>query len=243
MSFFRVGLFSLLALLSACEPKFEKAAEPVVNAPPAPPPLTKADWQKGFKNSFVESQLKVSDDGMSEFVGCFFNVLEKCGTFTFGSRDAVRGITFFQPASSRRNEFYGTYVPTYISLPDCEKPTLLMKVLHQSKNGWLFVNRVSVLADNNLLLDHEFSAGEVDRQNFSYGITEVVNWITSDAEIHALRKVPGAQTLIIRITGSKGYVTIEKSRVADFRKDIEEVLAVYDKLQTELSDKIPATCT
>jgi hypothetical protein len=140
------------------------------------------------------------------------------------------------------NEFYGTYVPTSISLEDCKKPRLLMEVRHQSKSGWLFVNRVSVLADNELVLDHEFSAGEVGRQNFSYGIKEAGDWIASDEEIHALRKVPGSQTLIIRITGSKGYVTIEKSRVADFRGDIREVLAVYDKLQTELSDKIPGTC-
>ena len=70
-------------------------------------------------------------------------------------------------------------------------------------------------------------------------MTEIQHFIASKEEIEALRRIVKAKKVLIRITGSKGYVMVKPRETDGFIMEVKTTLATYDALNRALDGKIP----
>lgn len=100
------------------------------------------------------------------------------------------------------------------------------------KNGWLFMNEVALMADGAVVLRRLFEHNAVERDNDADRIRERGTFIATDVERDALKTFASAQSPIVRITGEKGYITLDKRRTSELVSDAKEVLEVMSKLES-----------
>lgn len=205
---------------------------------------SKREWLAALNGTFKESSSKTDAQGVTEFGACFgTDEKGKCRDFMFGKRDAFKKAVSFTPAWSQLNEFgVDRYLHSRVVVPDCRSPSILLSARYFSKGGWLFLNRVSALADGELVLDHEFPNHEVNRNSESWGVDESAAWVLSETEVAALEKIPSAKQLIVRLTGSKGYVSVAADKAQEFRSDVSSLLRVFELLSRATSPVLPAAC-
>ena len=228
--------------VSENKPPAARSSAPLAAVPP-PPRITKADWYRAVVATYSESSVKDEGDGVTSFVACFGDGGKGCGDFAIGKRDAFRKLRHYMPQWSWPGQYTDQYVQTYISLPDCGDPIYFLKPRHFSQRGWLFLNRLSVLSDGELVFDQDLSTFKVDRERLPGGVEEEVSFVPTPAQFDALRKLATATKLSVRITGKKGYVTLKQSDVAKLRIDVASGLRMYDKLLLAVKDKHPSSCS
>ncbi|TAG25045.1 MAG: hypothetical protein EAZ37_14210 [Burkholderiales bacterium] len=212
--------------------------------------VTAEDWQRVLAASQVVTSLKDEGEGITSWFACFresepdLSTNKKiCLNKSFAKRDVFRKMYFFKSGinSAIPSTVSGwNYVISYISLPDNKLPKLMLSPRYFSKDGWLFMSRVSVLADNELIFDRTFEKLDVDRTNESYGVEEIIHLVITDDEIKSLRKLAAANSISIRLTGDKGHVSVSQKAVKGFKEEIANILFVYDRLHKNLKDVIPA---
>jgi len=161
--------------LAACSDSSPPPDPPAAVAQPqsvaAKPEPTKSDWSKKFRSSYVETNKKDAADGTADFTACF-NQTTQCELFAFGQRDAFRDLTTFEPAGSRLNRNGNPkYVHSYVSVIDCQAPSILLEAKFFSKGSWIFLKQLAVMVDGDVLLKHDISFDSVKRDSDSYGIT------------------------------------------------------------------------
>lgn len=233
-----LALVACLALLAGCQPASRpaepetKPAIPTANTAPKAP--TPEEWTAALRTAYVESQVKDQGNGVTSFVACFDRPEKKCGAFSLASRDAFRKLRHFK-SGLWSSTLVGTYVASYVALRDNSAPTLFLTAYFFAKHGWLFMHRVAVMVDGEVVLDRDFEQEKVDRDNHSYGVEERFDFVPTEAEIAALRKVTPAGKVMIRLTGSKGYVHLKADDVEHFKSEIQNILLVYDTLSKALA--------
>lgn len=251
MRILRVSLLMSLFALGACERQAPDAPAAAVAAPTvaaaAPleeqPRTTKAQWVAAMKGTYIETN-RTSDEGVTEFVACFQEGAKSCDLPAFAIVDAFRKLATFEPANSRlARHGMPKYLRSYVSVLDCERPSIMFNPSFFSKNGWMFMTRVSVLADGELVVDQPLEHGAVRREVDAVGVAESGTWVATDKDIEGLRQAARSSQLIVRISGEKGYVTMSKEDVTRFRKDAADVTGIYDRLDAALKNKIPHACT
>lgn len=104
------------------------------------------------------------------------------------------------------------------------------------------MERVAVMADGNIVLEHTFDHNDVQRDNNSWGVDERARWIASGEERMVLKKVVDSKAVIVRIIGDKGYVTVDKRDVDAMKADFAETLAIFDALDVAAASVRPASC-
>lgn len=242
-----ICIISILAI-AACKPIVEQTA--LEKSTPTPPAATKDDWLKAVKATYKEADTKSDRDGITTFTACFKygqelapNGKPKCQLFAFGKRDAFRHITFFTPMHSELSEYSSSkYLHSYITVLDCERPNIMLSTHFFGKNGWLFMEKVAVMADNDIALEHSFEQHNVKRDNNSWGVDERAGWIASSEDQKALKTIADSKVAIVRITGSKGYVIAEKRDVELMKTDFTHVLAIYAALDAAAMSALPTSC-
>lgn len=245
----QIAIYSLLILaLAACKPSNEivttKATTELKPAALPPAPIKKSDWENAIKATYEKSQINTDKEGVTEFVACFQTKDgNKCTGSVFGKHDAFRHLTIFTPANSESAALgIWKYLHSYVSLIDCKRPSVLLSPHIFSKEGWLFMDKVSVLADGELLLEHKFTSTEVDRDNNTWGIDERAHWVASDNDLSALKRIASAKVIIVRLSGAKGYVTVAEKDISRIKEDFKSVLAIYSVLDAAAASKEPAEC-
>jgi hypothetical protein len=239
--------------LTACKPTDGQAvgtaSAPVAAPVPAPKPValavTKVDWEQAIKATYDEKSTKTDGEGVTEFTACFKRAADgkKCEIFEFGRRDAFNKTVSFTPGSSKLAELASSkYLHAYIGVPDCQRPFIALKAHFFGKSGWLFMDKVAVLADGNLVLEHQFDNAAVHRDNHSWGVDEAAAWEASATERDALKKVTEAKDVIVRISGSKGFVSATADDVRHMKEDFSTALATYAILDTAALSKLPTEC-
>jgi hypothetical protein len=214
--------------------------------PPPPPPLVlKADWEAAVQATHVRSSVKTDKDGITEFAACFGKSEDgkKCDLFSFGKKDAFRHLTTYTPTGSGLARFSASkYLHSYVSLPDCKRPVVVLSPHFFSKGGWLFMNKVAVMADGELVLERHFENAEVQRDAETWGVDERAVWVASSSDMGALRRIASASAVIVRLTGSKGYTTVPDKDVRSIKEDFATVLAVFAVLDNAAAKKDPVDC-
>jgi len=233
---------------AASTPDHQTATPPATPPTPPPAPITKADWDAALKATFKESLRKTDDDGNVDFLACFgaMDAASGKGVCASGLGNPFTKMTTFKlPTSELRNLAEKTrrggirpYLDTYVTLIDCRRPTIVLSPYLEA-SGWLFLRRVAVMADGEIVLERSFDHNDVRRDNDSDGVTEQAYWVLSDGEVKALRAVPKAKQVIVRLMGDKGYVNLRKEWTQRYIEDLPHVLLVYDVLGHALSGKLP----
>lgn len=256
----KLGVVLAAVLLASCS----KTSEPPPAASAAPPPEpakpapTRDDWKAAVNGTFQEQDRKPKGDGVEEFLACFsaWETLEnppkgtsktRCagaGPLAKGTRDGFRKITFFKPITAAWNEITGKtqnspVLNAYVSLPDCTKPVLFLRAIYTGDN-WLFLERVSVLVDGELVLDRDLSRDEVSRETDPpWGVFEKVDFKPTEAEQAALARITDGKEVLIRMTGKRGYVPVKAKFLPDTKKVIGDALAMHSRLGKAAEEKLP----
>ena len=221
----------------------EKPPERV--ATPPKPPYTKDEWRAAFKSAFVENNPKTNYDGITEYTACFQNEEGgKCPVFTFGKRDAFRKIDYLTPAHTELNNIGNiqTHIGTYIAAIECQPPSLLIAPKINRKGGWLFMEKISFMADGEVILERAFEHSLIDRDNDGYWIHEKGTFIATLAERDILSKFAASENRIIRITGQKGYLTLPKDKVENFATDIKTAMDAINAINQSLKSSGGPEC-
>lgn len=207
---------------------------------PRTPTLTPEDWKKALEAAYRKDSAKDGKDGVEEFVACFEpnpdpKSKQKCGYIAFGKRDAFRKLRFYETGIPM---MIGDGVSTYVSLKDNGTPVLFLAP-YIFRDHWLFMNKVAIMVDGDVILEHDLNEKSADREVLPGGVQERCDFITTDLEIEDLRKIKPESNVVIRLSGEKGYITLSSRDTSDVKRKIIEVLRVYGAIQTAVKDKVP----
>lgn len=225
------------------------APEKVVATPDVKPKeVGPADWRAGLEAAYKDSKRETKKEGVTTFNACFDDTPRddgKCETLLLGQRDAFRKLTHLTPFHSKiRRISPSNYVQTYIAIADCEMPAVFISPNYSSRDSWIFMNKVAALVDGELTLERDFSSVQsaVARDTFPGGVNEEYQFIATKDEFAGWLKVRDGKDVAIRLTGSKGYVSLDAQAIKDIRSDLATLHPALEKLTKALTGKIPPSC-
>lgn len=232
---------ALFLTITGCGDKSaEKTPIPIeITQAPKRPQVTLEDWKKAVEATHEKLKVKDTGDGIESFTACFEPTPEKkkkCTNFALGERDKFKKITFYTAGVSL---MVGKEISAYVSLPDNDKPALFLTPSVFSRTSWLFMKKLSIMVDGEVVLEQDLSNLKADREVFPGGVEEAVHFIAAPKQIDELRKINEETKFIIRITGEKGYVTLNDLELSAAKKTLINAVNIYDRLNNAVHDKIP----
>lgn len=174
--------------------------------------------------------------------------MNKCSVGANVEKDSFRELWIFTPRLSSLlispiGVAHQSFVASYVSVRENKAPRILLSP-HFMGSDWLFMSRLAIMVDGNIVLEQTFSQpGEVTTHIGSGYVEESSNFILSDQQVAGLRKIHKGSKVILRITGKNGYVSIDSGKRnmlfnADaFASDIKEALAIYDGISVQTHGK------
>jgi hypothetical protein len=198
-----------------------------------------SDWTAALETLYVSTSKKDEGDGVTSFFANFGVPGQSRGEehlTAFGKRDAFRNLRFYTPGIQMEIE---TSLGEYISLRDGKLPVLFLKPYFFGPNGWLFMNHVAVMSDGEVVFEHDFKNEHVDTDQLPGGVEERYTFIATQETISGLRKIRPDSKVMIRITGKRGYVMVNKRWTASFQSNILDTLQVYDLMTAALGSRLP----
>lgn len=239
----RTIFFAFMCLtVAGCE-KESAAKIPIkVEVPQTPiaPQVTSEDWKKAVEATHEKLRVRDEGGGVEEFFACFEPTPEKkkkCTYHAFGKRDTFRKIRFY---TSGIPIMIGSKISAYVSLPDNGEPSVFLAPYIFSRGSWIFMKKLAIMVDGEVILEKDLNKLEADREVFGGGVQERVDFIATPAQIEALRKIKPEGKFLVRITGEKGYITLDKEESSETKELLINVIRVYDSLNNAVKDKIPA---
>jgi hypothetical protein len=221
----------------------QQTPPPEPPAPPPPPRLSLEDWKRAVESTYNVSDKKQDDNGVTEFYACFdCNDKERVGVAAKGKYDGFRKVTHLIPVWQNLARTAGHYahksgVYSFVAIIDCKEPLFVISPVVEAKN-WLFMNKVALMADGEVVLEHEFD--NVDRDHDDGDVTESAVWILDDRDIEGIEKFISSQKQIARISGKKGYITVNSGDVA---KSAKETLTMFNNINQALKAVHGPRCT
>jgi hypothetical protein len=245
------AMLLLITAVSGCSEQkgssSDKAKQPaiaavVTSAEAVRPAYTKADWLNSIEANYSLGETRQAGDGVTESIACFPAGTTDCQAKSFFKFDAFRKLRHYTPLGAQLGAHAHRYLQTYIALPDCKSPLYILRPKHFSSNGWLFLNRVAIMADNQIVLDHPIPHHEVEKEVYPGGVEEQAAFVVSNEQLNALRGMHTAAKISIRLTGEKGYSMVKPEDAAMFIKDTKAALTIYDTLTQAAERAMPSSC-
>lgn len=238
-----------ISALTGCVDK-EKTEIPVaaVELPKAEAKkYTAADWKRNFTSTFKESEKKVDGDGMTSYYACFDQESEskKCAEKYSSYRDGFKKVDYMTPVTT---SFHGlgeinSLVNMYIAAIECRDAKAVLQPSFNGDNGWLFMKKVAFMADGEVVFEKSADPSEVKRDNESRWVHEKWTFALSKDDEKSLMKFSESESRIIRLTGDKGYVTIKKSELDAFTKDIRQLIKNTNQINDAMKTDGGPNCT
>lgn len=221
----------------------ETAAAPSVELKKPEHIASNEEWDEALKAAYFEADNKDEGDGIQSFTAWFGGKPKHGGVPMMSKRDAFRHLRFFTPIySDIASRINRNTVRLYISLPDYEKPLIFIAPFYHG-DSWLFMNKIAVMADGNIALEKDLSNYKPNHDVENGSVSERIDFIANQNEIDELRKISNAKSIMVRLSGEKGYLTIRKEEVKWFLNDIKDLLTSYDLLNKNLTDHTPPAKT
>jgi hypothetical protein len=256
-------LFTALAMaaLAGCQQSSTSPApaQPAAVQTPPTPPATAKVWKDAVVATYKESDKKDEGDGVYTAWVCFdpegvappkFNKDGRkipCGEQGMKlTRDGFRKISFFHPPSTTFNDLVGqytggVYLGSYISLSDCGAPKYHLRPKFDGKS-WIFMNKIAIMVDGEIVMERDFKDGKVMREVEHGRIEERFDFLATDQDVAGLQKVIDSTDVKLRITGDKGYVSLDQKQVDSLKDDARRMKRVFEKLSKAVAGKIPPSC-
>ncbi len=110
--------------------------------------------------------------------------------WAFAERDGFRKLRFYKPEiySKMDGAVFCPFIKTYVSLRDHRSPSFFMQPCY-SGNNWIFMSKVAIMLDENVIFERNFSNDKVERNVDSPHVEEFYNLIATESEINSLRKI------------------------------------------------------
>ena len=192
---------------------------------------------------YTETSTEDKGNGNVTFFSSFSKSGSKDTDAAFGERDGFRRITYFTSVASTFGKYSPQALTMYIAVPDCKPPVFFVSP-RVFRNSWLFLNKVSVLADADLVLDREVETdAKPTREIYPGGVEETVDLTLTEKQLTELRKVEKAKKVNVRITGGKGYVSLTAKEAASFKGDLAGSIRIYDTVSRMVADKRYDPCS
>jgi hypothetical protein len=203
---------------------------------------TPDDWNAALHSAYVDMDKAAyaDSDGVRKFGACFIPLKEgKCvpNEAAFGTRDAFRKLRFYAPGWSSYRPLH-SYLVTYISLKDYGMPSILMAP-YLEQADWLFMEKMAIMVDGEVILEQSFQPHTVERELVSGGITERVDFLLSNEQINALRKITADSKVVVRLEGKSKYMSLKAKQIEYLPAELTKLIRFYDTLSSALKDKIP----
>jgi hypothetical protein len=229
----KIGCVVVLVLLLAsgvASSQTKKVSPAVVTPPPA------GNSFKAFlSRTYTETSTKDEGDGVTTFVATIPNPGGPTDLF-FAERDAFRKLTFFTSSISQFGKYERPALVMYVSVPDCKAPVFILRP-RTFMDHWFILNRVAILADDELLLDQPLANFKLNRETYPGGLEETVDVALTSKQIADLRRLATAKKVSVRITGQKGYVSLGAVAVASLKKDVPSSLRLFDAVSRMVDEK------
>jgi len=217
-------------------------AAPQKPAVVTPPPAGNS-FRAVLARMYTETSTKDEGDGSITFLSTFPSSSPKEIAAYFGERDGFRKITFFTSATSRFGKYSPEALMMYIAVRDCKSPVFFIRP-RVFRSSWIFMNGVSVLADADLVLNRPVEAADKpSREVYPGGVEETADLPLTDNEIAGLRKLAGTKKVNVRITGSKGYISLSKKEATSFADDVAGSIRTYDAVSRMVAEKHYDPCS
>lgn len=203
---------------------------------------TIAQWRQSIEATFTKNNSKSDDEGVESFNACFVkDATDACAVSLSGKRDAFRKLQHFTEPIMDKAAIYSAEpaIRAYIALRDCKSPNVFINSIYRG-SSWIFMNRIAVMAGGEVVLDREI--GSTDTDNGARWVLEDGSIVLTGDEITAIRAVPTSEKVIVRLTGKKGYETLDKKHTDAFKQGLAKVLTAYDSLERASTSVGPTSC-
>jgi len=193
---------------------------------------TPEEWTSKLNSIVKLEQISASDDGNTSGAADFGD-----GVKVDYAKDGFRKLLHFGTVEAKFNTMSdGGTISCYVALKENSKPTFFL-VNSYTGDNWLFMNKVAMMVDGQVVIDQNLQLSPEDRTAESGGVTERYDLpILSNDELLPLRKVATSKQAVARLTGTAGYESVSKKQFAKTQDDLRLCLSVYDKLDAALFD-------
>ncbi|MFZ6760998.1 hypothetical protein ACO0K9_27655 [Undibacterium sp. Ji50W] len=242
-------IFTITCLLLIAGCSKNEPAKPPAPSMERPIPVhiaTMDEWTSALSSAYIESQTKDKGDGVTEFMAAFGTKENKNFSIAFGERDGFRKLRIYKAGMPMN---IGTSVKTYVSVPDGKKPILFIAPYYWGRS-WLFMKKLSIMVDGNVIFEHDFELNTSNRRTEGVGVAESYDLVATEQDIDALRKIHPESKVLVRISGDKGYVNLigknkrhEIDAIEDFQRDIVSAIVIYDEISKAIKGHIPPNGT
>lgn len=244
----KIAIVTCALILSACDNGKEiDTSTPATSVAAAPlRTFTKEQWQAAFLTAFEQSSIKQGDNGVTESVACFEKSSDgKCATPMFVKSDSFQKLHAFTPTETKINNIADIYtnVRVYVSIKECNEPLIIISPAVNKKGGWLFMKSIGFMADNEVQTQRAFEFNDVSREQDYPWVNEKAYFVPNEQELGKLRNFASGKARIIRISGEKGFLTVEKRLTEAFTNDLATAVSAASKLSDVLRKAGGPTCT
>ena len=207
----------------------------------------KSEWVAALSSAYKTGAITDGEDGITTFTACF-NATEgkkqRCHPFALVRRDGFKGNHLYTTFLTEKSvDLNYSFLGNAIGVVDCEKPLYLLRLQHVSENGWLFMNKVSVMLNGEVIYEDSFKSQNVTRTVQRDGVLEKILLPVEENDLPKLRKIASGGKVVIRINGEKGYFSIPPKEAQTFSKDVSDGLEIYDALNLSLASMPNTTCS
>lgn len=212
-----------------------------VEASPPPRVVTAEDWSRALHSVYEkQGESKADADGNVSYEATIDSLKVKV------EHDPLKRVTNFTLEASYRTRDVGitlrdSTVIGYISVKDCSLPELRLNPVYVARRGYLFMNKISILADGELVFEQEIPFEHVTQEANNEKVIEWVEFTIAPSKYDGLRKIAESRSVVARMQGRSKYITVpSESRI---RYEFGHTLTIFDKLYAALKDNIPAKCS
>lgn len=223
----------IVASLTACGKSEQVSADPT----PKKPQVSRLDWLKAMDGVYTKSEIVEGKDGDTKFTACFESGKDgKCLNEYSGNRDPFRKITHLTDKATRSagKVLDSVIINPYFALSDCSGPTFFLGVEYTG-SSWLFVEKVAILVDGEVLLEKSFDHSAVSRDTGGSLVFENAHWYVPSGELTKLRSITSNSKVLVRVTGSKGHDSLNDGRLAALVQRLPSILKAFDALAVRVS--------
>lgn len=213
-------------------------------------PYTSSDWERDFSSTFVASKKDSDGEGISSYKACFGESDGKCDISMSGRRDAFRKVDQLTPVLTVWQKYAvrladkgrsASFVDLRVVAPNCREAVVVLNpTLNASK--WLFMDKIGFMGDGVLLYEKNADHQAVSRDVDGVRVWESWSFKLEQEDYEKIAQFSSAKEKVIRLTGEKGYFTMEKDSVDVFGKEIPEAIKVANKINDALKSGGGPTC-
>lgn len=189
-------------------------------------PGTKEDIESKTIIAVIEEQIKKEENERKQII---LNATKNLRVHS----DEISGTTYYFDKYSPK--YINTYSTVYAYIGDSKnkKPSLRLKIIYVD-NDWLFVEKFTIKADDDVFHIEEKRYGEIERDNGSGGIWEWLDREVTEREMTVIQSIIESKNAVIRFKG-KHYHSDKKISEAE-KKALSNIVLVYEDMVESNSD-------